>query len=208
VSRLPLHLTVEAWIRYGYTAADVRKTLSMFSTSICWECARIVCPPKASFPVKCVAYTDVTIGSKHMLINRIVNSMTGQLRSGSPVLSKTVFNHIPTLPVIYVALTKFVNLTEIRGEIEEPSYLQSNEVSRFFEYNGCLYYPLLAYSNELYATRVVPEEVFVEGLLSSRESYVNRGILFTDKTTGRSFRGTEECVLFRPARGDCPSSIL
>jgi len=206
VSRLPLHLTVEAWKRYGYTPADVRKTLSSFSTSICWECARIVCPPKAS-PIKCIAYSDVTIGSKHTLINRIVSSIAGQLKSGSSILSKTVFSHIPTLPVIYVELSKFMALTEIHDEINEPSYLQANEISTFFHHNGCLYYPLLAYSNELYVTRVVSQEVFVDGLLGSPESYVNRGILFIDKKSGQAFRGTEECALFRPARGACPSLL-
>jgi hypothetical protein len=98
-------------------------------------------------------------------------------------------------------------LTEIHEEINEPSYLQANEISTFFHHNGCLYYPLLAYSNELYATRVVTQEVFVNGLLGSPESYVNRGILFIDKKSGQAFRGTEECALFRPARRTCPSLL-
>lgn len=206
VSRLPLHITAPVWIRYGYTPADVKKTLSMFNTSSCWECARILCPPK-SIPVKCIAYNDITIGSKHTLINRIVASVTCHLQRGPSVLSTTVFGHIPTLPVVYVALPQFVALTNIHNEIPELSYLQSNEVPDFFRYGECLYYPLLAYSNEIYATRVVPQDLFLEGLLGSPESYVNRGILFTQRSTGQPYRGTEEGVLFRPTRSDSSSML-
>lgn len=171
---LPLFLTPQVWLRYGYSLSDVLLTLDFFRAENLYQLALLfgISPSNSAVKVAFASKTSIVFSSKAIAVKKIKTVLVNRYQFAvHSVLDTVRTQHVPPLPVVEILKTDYDRV--ITWIPDDVKITKGDVWPCAYRYKDISLVPYAVEKGAIYAVRVVPWSTFLasgrrHGSLSTR----------------------------------------
>ena len=199
--QLPLFLTLPVWKRHRYTFADIKKTLSSFSSEYIWQLALLLGIPLCSSAVKSTFHNSymLVFGSKAVAIRKIMlylhtnESSCLEFKHSVSTLDNVRDEHVPPLPIHQVT-DEFYHIL-LHSIPETPIYLlKPIHVKTIFKWCDIFIVAMSVDREAIYCVRVVLLSTFRSSRKYTKVCMSTEPLIIC--VDGLDYAGLDEAMFF------------
>lgn len=200
---LPLFLTPQVWLRYGYSLSDVLLTLDFFRAENLYQLALLfgISPSNSAVKVAFASKTSIVFSSKAIAVKKIKAVLVKRYRfAPHSVLDTIRTQHVPPLPVVEIPKPDYDQV--ITWIPDDLKITKGDAWPCAYRYKDIALVPYAVEKGAIYAVRIIRWDTF---LASGRphQSLATRPMPVTLRDDpGTGYCAVEEACFLVPRGGD------